>query len=280
MKLNTFFDSHAHIFAYTDKHKRDIQDLCNKNNITEVWNMSLGPENFNTVVNDYYDYNKFYKPFIGYSHDYVINLFIKHVNKEIRFFEKLAYNNIEVLELFIKYQMYKKVDFFGIGEIGIDMHHPKRCLKLVSEIQACLQVQKIFFSLQLELAKKYNLVVSVHSRKAEIEIINILQNLNYFENVIMHSFTGSKELFVNLHLKGSFIGVNAICTYRSGKPIIEAIREILIKNKINKISTISDLYLNKILLETDSPYLCINTSENINTPITLLDIFHYLVDTL
>ena len=82
----------------------------------------------------------------------------------------------------------------------------------------------------------------VHSRNAELDTFEILKK--YMKNkklkVIIHCFTGSKDFAEKLIKIGCFISVSGIITFNKSKELAE---------------TISSVPLDKLLVETDSPYL-------------------------
>lgn len=132
-------------------------------------------------------------------------------------------NTINYLEKLIKEN--KKI--IGIGEIGLDYYHNK---------DNKLEQQRIF-KMQLDLAKKLNLPVIIHSRDAFLDTYNILKE--YELKGIIHCFTLSLEcakLYIDL---GYLLGIGGVLTYKNSK-LKDVLKEISLKN---------------IVLETDSPYL-------------------------
>lgn len=116
----------------------------------------------------------------------------------------------------------------AIGEIGLDYYWTKD--NKVEQIN--------LFKKQLDLAKKYNLPVIVHSREAIQDTYDILKKYNLKGTI--HSFSSSLEMankFIDLGYK---IGVGGVVTFKNAKKL----QEIVCK-----------LNLSDILVETDSPYL-------------------------
>ena len=88
-----------------------------------------------------------------------------------------------------------------------------------------------------------NIPLIVHSRNAEKETYDILQNEkrdNKDLKVLMHCFTGSKDFARKLLDIGCYISVSGIITF---------------KNSSELINTVSTIPIEKLLVETDSPYL-------------------------
>ena len=122
-------------------------------------------------------------------------------------------------------------DIIAIGEIGIDCYWSKEFL----------EQQKEVFRLQLEIAAKRNLPVIIHSRESTEIIINILKELKHLGiSGVFHAYSGSKETFRDLERLGNwYVGIGGVLTYK----------------KASIAETVKDIPLEKILLETDSPYL-------------------------
>ena len=115
----------------------------------------------------------------------------------------------------------------AIGEIGLDYHYGKEN----KEDQISL------FEEQLKLAEKYNKPVIIHSRDATLDTIETIKK--YKVRGVIHSFSGSLET-ANIYLKlGFLLGVNGVITFKN----------------CNLKDVIKEIPLEKIVLETDSPYL-------------------------
>ena len=120
---------------------------------------------------------------------------------------------------------------YAIGEIGMDCYWSK---EFIREQQEVLRIQ-------LELADKLNLPVIIHSRESTELIINVLKECRHLNlKGVFHAYSGSIETFRELQKLGEwYIGIGGVLTYRKAS-IAETVREIP---------------LDRILLETDSPYL-------------------------
>ena len=119
----------------------------------------------------------------------------------------------------------------GIGETGLDFYYNN------SEKEK----QISSFKQHIEASIETNKPLIVHSRDAEKETFEIL---NHYKNqnvkILMHCFTGSKEFSKKLLTLNSFFSASGIITF---------------KNAIDLQETFKSLPLNKILIETDSPFL-------------------------
>lgn len=129
-------------------------------------------------------------------------------------------------------ELAKSKKVVAIGEIGLDYYYrPKGTAKK----EKFKQKQKEIFIQQLDLAKELDLPVIVHCRMAFDDVYEILKDRNL--RGVVHSFTGSLEeakRFIDL---GYYIGINGIIF------------------KLNIDEVIKECPLDKILIETDCPYL-------------------------
>ncbi|CRX37122.1 / tatD / putative TatD deoxyribonuclease /:638635 Reverse [Candidatus Hepatoplasma crinochetorum] len=120
----------------------------------------------------------------------------------------------------------------AIGEIGLDYS------RSISEEEKA--VQKKWFIFQLKIAQELNLPVVIHGRDAYEDIYKIIINFSNL-NYLIHSYTGSKENLIRfLEIKNLMISVNGIITFKNASNIRENIKIIP---------------LERLLFETDCPYL-------------------------
>ena len=119
----------------------------------------------------------------------------------------------------------------AIGEIGYDFHWDV----------TTKEEQEYAFIKQLEIAKKHNLPISIHSRDAiELTYQTLKDNNASIVGGVMHSYSGSKEMaekFVKLNF---YLGISGPVTFKNGRVMKEVVEHVDLK------------YL---LTETDSPYL-------------------------
>ena len=136
----------------------------------------------------------------------------------------------EDLEQKIRKLALEEKKLIAIGETGLDYHY----------MYSSAEVQQQVFSKQLQLAVELNLPVIMHSREAETDTLNILQEIPVLPLGVAHSFTSSFEMAKTLIEMGWYIGINGIVTFKNA----EDLREV-----------VSWLPLDRLLLETDSPFL-------------------------
>lgn len=122
-------------------------------------------------------------------------------------------------------------DFVAIGEIGLDLYWDKTYLK----------EQLMAFEQQVEWALNYNLPIVIHSREAFEYIYKVLAPYKKTPLTgVFHSFTGTAgEAARLMEFEGFKIGINGVVTFKKSS-LPEALKEIP---------------LERIVLETDSPYL-------------------------
>ena len=115
----------------------------------------------------------------------------------------------------------------AIGEIGLDYYYTKENK----------EKQKEIFKRQLDLAKKLNLPVVIHTRDAFLDTYNILKE--YDLKGVIHCFSSSLEVAKEYISLGYLLGIGGIVTFKNSK-LKDVVKEIGLKN---------------IVLETDSPFL-------------------------
>lgn len=119
----------------------------------------------------------------------------------------------------------------AIGEIGLDYHYrePEK------------EVQKIWFMKQMELARELKLPIIVHSRDAAKDTLDLMKEA-YAEEIggVVHCFSYAKEIAKEILDMNFYIGIGGVLTFNNAKKLKEAVSEIP---------------LERIVLETDCPYL-------------------------
>ncbi|GAB4284384.1 MAG: TatD family hydrolase [Candidatus Dojkabacteria bacterium] len=137
----------------------------------------------------------------------------------------------------------------GIGETGMDFYWIKD--KSEKERQTSRLYQKELFIKHIELAEGLGLPLSIHSRNAESECLEIMKNFG--ATGIFHSYTGNYEVAKKIIDQGYGLGVNGIITFKNAEELRNVYRKILGTN----ISSFSpeDFYKKGIFFETDGPFL-------------------------
>ena len=126
---------------------------------------------------------------------------------------------------------YRDRKVVAIGEIGLDYHYGAEFA----------EEQKEAFRLQLELAAEMDLPVNIHLREATEDFFAILDDCRHLHiRGNLHAFSGSLETFRRLQTYGEwYVGIGGVVTFK--------------KAGIGR--DIADIPLDRILLETDAPYL-------------------------
>lgn len=132
---------------------------------------------------------------------------------------------------FILENLKKHQKIIGVGETGLDFYYKNSDKE--NQIKS--------FKIHIEAAIKANVPIIVHSRDAENETFNILRDYKS-ENpkILMHCFTGSNEFAKKLLTLNAFFSASGIITF---------------KNTTDLQKTFSTIPNDKILIETDSPFL-------------------------
>lgn len=133
------------------------------------------------------------------------------------------------LETIKKYLFDTKHSFKAVGEIGIDLYWDKTTLDL----------QKEAFDIQCDWAIEKKLPVAIHSRDSTHILIDILKKREQNPNGVFHCFTGSAEEAKEILKLGFYLGIGGVVTYKN----------------THLRDTLKQIPLDKIVLETDSPYL-------------------------
>lgn len=128
-------------------------------------------------------------------------------------------------------EMAKDEKCLAIGEIGLDYHYP----------DPERDVQKTWFIRQMELAKEINKPVIIHSREAAADTMEILSNSDFKDVTgVMHCYSYSVEIARELMKMDYYFGIGGVVTFSNAKKLVQAVNEIP---------------MDRILLETDCPYL-------------------------
>ena len=120
---------------------------------------------------------------------------------------------------------------YAIGEVGIDCYWSKEHI----------QEQKEVFKIMLNMAHERNLPVIIHSRDAGDIILTILKECRHLDlRGVFHAFSGSIETYREIQKLGNWsVGIGGVLTFK----------------KASIAETVKSIPLEKILLETDAPYL-------------------------
>lgn len=121
----------------------------------------------------------------------------------------------------------------AVGEIGLDYYWDKE-----ADVQ---EKQRYWFGRQLQLAREADLPVIIHSRDAAADTLQVMRD-NHAETIpgVIHCYSYSPELAQEFVRMGYYIGVGGVVTFKNAKKLVE---------------TVQTIPMERILLETDSPYM-------------------------
>ena len=121
----------------------------------------------------------------------------------------------------------------AIGEIGLDYYWDKE-----PSVQAA---QRYWFGRQLKLAGETHLPVIIHSRDAGADTMQVMKE-QHAEEIpgVIHCYSYSKELALQFIKMGYYIGIGGVVTFKNARKLVE---------------TVEAIPLERILLETDCPYM-------------------------
>ena len=119
----------------------------------------------------------------------------------------------------------------AIGEIGLDYYY--------DDVER--EIQKKWFSRQIELAKEVGLPIIVHDRDAHMDTIDIMSCSGAKETGgVLHCFSGSCEMAKQVLDMGFYIAFGGVLTFKNARKAVEVAQYVPIES---------------LLIETDSPYL-------------------------
>ena len=124
----------------------------------------------------------------------------------------------------------------AVGECGLDYY---RLPKSMKEIEDEKRLQKEVFIDQIELAKKYELPLIVHIRDSSTDSLEILKKYTGEKGGVLHCYNADEAL-LKLTSKNFYYGIGGVLTFKNARKLI---------NIYPKIP------LDRILVETDAPYL-------------------------
>ena len=144
--------------------------------------------------------------------------------------EAKKHKDIKFKDIVEKVKKSKKI--IGIGESGLDFYYNHS--EKNDQIDLFLE--------HIEASKIMNLPVIIHTRSAEEETFQILKQAtkNNDLKILIHCFTGSRDFAFKLLDLGAFISASGVVTFKKSQELA---------------NTFKDIPLNRILVETDSPYL-------------------------
>lgn len=233
-QMHMYVDVHAHLLHPLFDSKRDeLLKQAKENNISAIIENGLNPES-NRQVLKFAQQHSLIKAAIGYYPTDALGYI--HTQEGLK--KDPTFKGIDEELEFIKKNKNKIV---AIGEVGMDFYWIKDENK-----QQIENFEKI-----LTLAETIQKPIIVHSRKAEQEILDLIESSNV-KKVNMHAFGGNMQLVKRAVKRGIHFSINAN-----------------IQKSSHTQALVQHVPLSLMLTETDSPYLGPNKDE-INTPLSVL----------
>lgn len=207
------FESHAHYDDEAfDEDREELLESLKENGVGTIINVGASFDSCEKTVNLAEKYDYIYAAVGVHPSD------VADLNEE----------NFAWLE-----GLTKKDKVVAIGEIGLDYYWDKE--------KEIWENQKYWFKRQMELARKTNLPVIIHSRDAANDTMTLMKEIHAEEiRGVIHCYSYSKEMAKEFIKMGYYIGVGGVVTFKNAKKLAEAVKEIP---------------LERILVETDCPYL-------------------------
>ncbi len=223
-------DTHSHLNF--NAYKKDLDEVIERTILNEIWTVNVGSkyETSKKAVEIAQKYKEMFAS-IGLHPIYASSdlVKIKTDPDEGNFLIKEQDFDKDKYE-----QLAKQGKVVAIGEIGLDYYYKP---KTKAKLEQFKQKQNQVFSNQLDLAKKLDLPVILHCRMAHHDLISVLKSKNYNLKGVVHCFTGTIDEMEEYLKLGLYIGFNGI----------------IFKLKLDE--AIKKCPLDKILVETDCPYL-------------------------
>lgn len=130
----------------------------------------------------------------------------------------------------------------AVGEVGLDYHKYRNSKyqekTSEDELDEIMKLQKLLFISQVKLAEEMDKPLLIHSREAKEDVINLLKNVKAPARGVFHCFEGNKKLLKMILDEGFYVSFTGNITYDE-----------------SKLELASKVPLDRLLLETDSPFM-------------------------
>ena len=211
--MNYLIDTHAHLdFPELYSNLSEIIENAKNNNVLKIITISTNLNKIEKIIQ------------ISNDHEVIYFTVGVHPNEVLK---DDNYDNYSLIS-----NISNNLKCVGVGECGLDYHFGNEDK----------EKQKLSFITQIKVARDNKLPLIIHSRDADNDMINILQD-EYKKGpfkAILHCFSSGKDLALCGIDLGFYISFSGIVTFKSAK-LIQEIACIVPKDRI--------------LVETDSPYL-------------------------
>lgn len=122
----------------------------------------------------------------------------------------------------------------AIGEIGLDYHYDDSALNK--------SLERRYFIDQIEIARRFNLPLIIHSRDADRDTFEVLKKYASDLPITLHCYSGSAQLAREYieHFASIVFGIGGVLTFKNARRLVEVVEEVGLEH---------------LVLETDAPYL-------------------------
>lgn len=138
--------------------------------------------------------------------------------------------NGETISLACIEELARSKKVVAIGEIGLDYHYEG----------THRENQKKHMKEQIALANRLHLPVVIHSRDADMDMLQLLKGTKIEEGFVMHCFSSSVEVAREILKLGGYLSLSGTVTFKNARNLVEVAKMVP---------------LDRILVETDAPYL-------------------------
>lgn len=202
-----FFDSHTHLMdEQFDGIRDEIVENAKKNKVMYMTTIGYNESTSREAVKDANKYEGVYA---------TVGLHPENVDE---------YENFDYI-----YELAKNSKVVALGEIGLDYHWG-----------GDKERQKELFIKQIEIANELGKPVVIHSRDADMDMLEILKNHKIENGFVMHCFSSSTEILKEVLKLGAYVSIAGPVTFKNARSLVEVAK------------LVPD---NKLLIETDAPYL-------------------------
>jgi TatD DNase family protein len=268
LKSNFLFDSHSH-FSEIEADKSQLINDAIANNVICVVDVAVDLKNAKQILDNSRLFPEQVLPTAGIHPELLIpgsDLYKKGLNilgleKQLQELRKFINDN----KITIMGEC--GLDYFWLGKSGL----PSKVQEQIKEIQQYL------FEQQVKIAADNSLAMTIHSRAAEDDVLEILEPyIDELGPVVLHSFTGDYESAATALEMELYLGINGIITYKSADTLRKDFKKLL---RGKGIKAPKDLYKEHFMLETDAPLLIprnINFKVRENTPSLIKYIWEFV----
>ena len=211
------FDSHCHL--YDEKYEGKIDEIvknAHENDVQYMVNIGTNKETSEEALNQALKYDGVYSA-IGLYPEYCNNdeVDLSFVEAALRRQKELSLANDKIV---------------AIGEIGLDYH--SEGFNKENQIKHFIE--------QIEIANKCDLPICIHSRNADMDMLEVLKNHRVNQGFLMHCFSSSVEVAKEIIKLGGYIALGGAVTFSNARGLIDVAKFVP---------------LDRLLIETDAPYM-------------------------